>query len=256
MNLFDMHGKIAIVTGGHMGLGKGIVEALAEAGANIVICARRLARCQEVCSIISEKYGVKCLPIKCDVSRSDDVRSMVKSTLERFDKIDVLVNNAGMTSRFKSFFEMNDEDWDSIIDINLKGTFLCSREVAKEMIMRKEGKIINISSVFGFVTTRKMSGYCTSKAGINHLTKAMALDLVDYNIQVNAISPGFIKTELTDEWLSSQNGLKFINKSIPVRRLGEVKELKGAVLYLASSASSYTTGSVITVDGGKLAGYI
>ncbi len=250
--LFNLSGKVAIVTGGHSGLGKGIAEGLAEAGANIVIAARRLELCQEVSSEIEKKTGVKCLPIRCDVTKADAVNSLVESTVKEFGKVDILVNSAGKGGSDKPVFEMSDSDWDTTLDINLRGTFLCSRAAAREMIKQNEGKIINIASIMGaFIVVRNSGDYCTTKGGVVQLTKVMALELVRYNIQVNVICPGYFHTPMNYEFFSSEAGKNVIQNNIPMRRLGNIDELKGIAIYLASPASSFTTGATMVVDGGQ-----
>ena len=249
--MFDLSGKVAIVTGGHSGIGKGIAEGLAEAGADVVISARRFELCREVCSEIEGKLGVKCLPVRCDVTNTGEVNNLIEATIKEFGKVDILVNSAGVGGSEKPVVEMSDEDWDATLDINLRGAFLCSRAVAREMIKQNEGKIINIISQYGLIAARNMSAYCASKGGLLQLTKVMALELVRYNIQVNAICPGYFLTPLNYEFFSTEPGKKLVERNIPMRRLGNVDELKGIALYLASPASSFTIGASIVVDGGQ-----
>jgi len=250
LKMFDLSGKVAIVTGGHSGIGKGIAEGLAEAGANLVICARRFEVCREVCSGIEGKFGVKCLPIKCDVTKTDEVDNVVETTVKEFGKVDILVNSAGVGGSEKPVVKMSDEDWDMTVDIDLKGIFLCCRAAAREMIKRNEGKIINVASAMGFIASRYMSNYCASKAGVIHFTKVLALELIRYNIQVNTLCPGYFLTPLNYEFFSTEAGKKLIQNDIPMQRLGDVEELKGIAIYLASPASSFTTGAAFLVDGG------
>ena len=249
--MFDLSGKVAIVTGGHSGLGKGIAEGLAEAGADIVICARRFELCQEACSEIEKKLGVKSLPVRCDVTHTDEVNNLIESTIKEFGKVDILVNSAGIGGSEKPVVEMSDEDWDTTLNINLRGIFLCSRAAAREMIKKKEGKIINVASAAAFMASRNMAAYCAGKAGVVQLTRVMALELVKYNIQVNAICPGYFFTPMNYKFFSTEAGKKLVQRSIPMQRLGQVDELKGIAIYLASSASSFTIGASIIVDGGQ-----
>ena len=249
--MFDLNGKVAIVTGGHSGLGKGIAEGLAEVGADLVICARRFELCQEVCSEIEGKLGVKSLPVRCDVTRTDEVNNLIKSTIKEFGKVDILVNSAGIGASEKPVVAMSDEDWDTILNINLRGIFLCSRAAAREMIKQNEGKIINIASIAAFMASRNMAAYCAGKAGVVQLTKVMALELVKYNIQVNTICPGYFLTPMNYEFFSSETGKNVVQRNIPMQRLGQVDELKGIAIYLASSASSFTIGAAIIIDGGQ-----
>ena len=247
--MFDLTGKVAIVTGGYWGIGRGIAEALAEAGANVVICARHFDRCQQTCSEI-EKLGVKTLPVKCDVSNREDVEKMIKTTMQEFGKIDILVNNAGITGAAKAVVDMSDEEWSETIAINLTGIFLCSRAAAKEMIKQNKGKIINITSTASFMPLPYSGDYCASKGGALLLTKVMALELIKYNINVNAICPGFFETHLNPVF-----GAKILQeapKKIPIGRIAKVDEMKGLAIYLASPASDYLVGSAIVIDGGAI----
>lgn len=249
--MFDLSGKVAIVTGGHSGIGKGIAEGLAEAGADVVICARRFELCQEVCSEIEKKLRVKSLPVRCDVTNTDEVNNLIESTIKEFGKVDILVNSAGTGGSEKPVVEMSDEDWDTTLNINLKGVFLCSRAAAREMIKQNEGKIINIASLYAFMASRNMAAYCAGKAGVVQFTKVMALELVKYNIQVNAICPGYFFTPMNYKFFSTEAGKNLVQRNVPMQRLGKVDELKGIAIYLASSASSFTIGAAMVVDGGQ-----
>lgn len=249
--MFDLTGKVAIVTGGYQGIGRGIAEGLAEAGSDVVICARNYDRCAEACSEI-EKLGVKALPIRCDITKTDEVKELVSKTAKEMGKIDILVNNAGVGGSEKPIVEMSDEDWDHAVNIDLRGAFLCSREAAKEMIKQGGGKIINVSSVYGFTAVANMSAYCVSKGGLLQLTKVMALEFIKHNIQVNAICPGYFLTPMNRKFFESEIGQKVIKRSIPMGRLGNPEELKGTAIYLASSATDFMIGSAIVIDGGQL----
>ncbi len=249
-SMFDLHGKVAVVTGGHSGIGKGIAEALAMAGADIVIAARRLELCREVCNEIGGKYGVKCLPVKCDVSLSSDADNLIAAAVKEFGKIDILVNSAGVGASEKPVVKLSDQEWDGVVNTNLRGTFLCSRAAAREMSKRNQGKIINVSSMLGVVASRNMADYCSSKAGVIQFTRVLALELVKNNIQVNAICPGYFLTPMNAEFFGSEPGKQLIERMIPMRRLGRAEELQGIAIYLASDASSFTTGAAMTVDGG------
>lgn len=251
LSLFSLSGKVAIVTGGNSGIGRGIAEGLAEAGADVVIAARRYEQCQEVSSEITRKTGVRSIPIKCDASKTDEVNNLIQRTIEQFGKIDVLVNSAGKEMSNKPVIEMTDEEWDATIGINLRGIFLCSRAAAREMIKRNEGKIINIGSIMGGpIVTKNAADYCTAKGGVTQLTRVMALELARNNIQVNVIYPGYFLTPMNAEFFASEPGKNIIKNSIPIQRLGNVNELKGIAIYLASAASSFTTGASMVVDGG------
>ncbi len=249
--LFSLSGKVAVITGGHSGIGKGIAEGLAEAGADIVIAARRFELCQDVSAEIAKKTGVKALPLRCDVSKTEDANNLIATTVKEFGKVDILVNSAGIGGVEKPVIEMTDADWDRTLNIDLRGTFLCSRAGAREMVKRNEGKIINVASMYGIIATRYEADYCASKAGVIQLTKVMALELARNNIQVNVICPGYFNTPMNYKFFSSEAGKKIIQNSIPMRRLGNTDELKGIAVYLASPASSFTIGATMVVDGGQ-----
>ena len=256
--LFDLTGRVAIVTGGYTGIGKQMAEGLAEAGANLVICARNLDGCIKGAEEIGKQTGVETLALKCDVASPQDVENMVKDTLNKFDKIDILVNNAGIaTGGLPEDIKL--EDWENVLRINLTGTFLCSQEVGKVMIKSKRGKIINLASIMGFQTTELVSApsYVTSKGAIITLTRELAVRWIHHNINVNAIAPGWFPTHMTDPVLSPDKMGKAedLLRSIPARRFGGEDDLKGATVLLASSASDYIVGQVIVVDGGTLARY-
>jgi len=249
--MFNLTGRVAIVTGGYQGIGRGIAEGLAEAGSDVVICARNYDRCVDACSDI-EKLGVKTLPIRCDISKTEEVKSLVSETVKEMGKINILVNNAGVGGSEKPVIEMSDEDWDHAVNIDLRGAFLCAREATKEMIKQGGGKIINVSSIAGFIAMANMSAYCASKGGLLQLTKVMALECIRYNIQVNALCPGYFLTPLNRTFFESEVGQKIIKKNIPMGRLGSPEELKGTAIYLASPATDFMTGSAIVIDGGQL----
>lgn len=247
---FDLSGKVAVVTGGATGIGKGIAEGLAEAGANIVIGSRRLEKCKEACQEIGQKTGAQTLPLACDVTDSEAIKSFVVNIVSAMGQIDILVNNSGVEP-VKSILEMDEADWDITLNTNLKGIFTLSKEVVKKMIDRGAGgKIINVASIAGIVAGPSMSAYCASKGGCIQLTKVMALEWVKYNIQVNSICPGYFETPMVSEFVASEMGKKFIKNELPMRRVGQVNEIKGVAILLASQASSYITGASYIVDGG------
>ena len=253
MNLpyFDLTGKVAIITGGATGIGRGIAEGLAEAGADIVLAARRLEECEKACEEIKERTGAKTLPLRCDITKTDEIDILVDDVIKAFDHIDVLVNNSGIGGSEKPILKMTEEDWDRVTDTNLKGVFSISRAVAAKMVERGEGgKIINVVSIGSLIGWPNMSAYCASKGGCLQLTKVMALEWVRHNIQVNAILPGYFETPINKAFFSTDAGKKTIKNSIPMRRVGNIKEMKGVAILLASQASSVMTGSAVVVDGG------
>ncbi len=251
LSMFDLTGKVAIITGGHHGIGRGIAEGLAEAGCHVVISARNYERCVEACKEIG-KLGVDALPIRCDVTKSKETNHLILKTVKKMGRIDILVNNAGVEGKEKPIVNVSDKEWDEIIDTNLKGAFLCSRAAAKEMIRRGGGKIINIASVTAFIAMGHASAYCASKGGLVQLTKAMALEFAKCNIQVNAICPGYFSTPMSRRLYRPEIWEKIARKKVPMGRIGKPQELKGTAIYLASPATDFMTGSCIVVDGGQL----
>ncbi len=255
MNLpyFDLTGKVAIVTGGATGIGRGIAEGLADAGANIVIAARRIEKCRAACEEIADRTGVKALPLRCDLTRSQDIQALVDGVIRDFGHVDILVNNSGTGGAEKPILETTEEDWDSTININLKAHFTLSKAVVGPMRERgKGGKIINVASMGAIIAWPNMSAYNASKGGCVQLTKVMALEWARYNIQANAILPGYFDTPMNKDLFSSDIGKKMIKERIPLRRLAQIEEIKGLAILLASEASSFMTGSAIVMDGGYI----
>jgi len=247
---FDLTGKVAIITGGYQGIGRGIAEGLAEAGAQVVICARSFDKCVEACGEIGKK-GVKTLPVRCDITQKGEVETLVQKTVQEMGRINILVNNAGVGGSEKPILKMSDEDWDHALSIDLKGAFLLARAVVPEMSKEGGGKIINVASITAMIAMPNMSAYCASKAGLVQLTKVMALEFLKYNIQANALCPGYFLTPMNQKFFASKAGQEIIQKNIPMGRLGQVEELKGAAIYLASSATDFMTGSCLVIDGGQ-----
>ncbi len=251
-SMFDLTGKVAIVTGGYHGIGRGIAEGLAEAGAHVVLCARNYDKCAEACAEIGKK-GVKTLPVRCDITKKEEVENLVQKAGQEMGKIDILVNNAGVGGSEKPILKMSDEDWDYAVNIDLKGAFLLARAAVPEMKKSGRGKIINVASITAMIAMPNMSSYCASKAGLVQLTKVMALEFLPYNIQVNALCPGYFLTPMNEKFFATEVGQKIVRKNIPMGRLGKVQELKGTAIYLASSATDFMTGSCIVIDGGQTA---
>ncbi|WP_216830063.1 SDR family oxidoreductase [Alkalihalobacterium elongatum] len=250
LDLFKLDGKTAIVTGGGRGLGAQMAEALAEAGANVVICSRKLEQCEEVSKQLREK-GVRSLAFQCDISNPTDVQAVVDGTLEEFGKIDILINNSGATWGAPAA-EMPLEAWKKVMDVNVTGTFLMSQAVGREMIKQQSGKIINIASVAGLGGTDPQImdavGYHASKGAVITFTKDLAAKWGQYNINVNAIAPGFFPTKMSKGILDQ--GGKLVKDRTPLKRFGTDYDLKGAAVFLASNASNFVTGDVLVVDGG------
>jgi len=250
----DLKEKVVIITGARRGMGRSHAVSFAKEGAKVVVSDISLEDCQRVVEEI-EKMGEEAMAVKCDVTNKKEVEEMVKKTIEKWGKIDVLVNNAGIAD-FKPFLEMTEEDWQKTMDINLKGYFLCAQAVAKEMVKSKSGAIINIASIamgqvgIGFLD---LAHYCASKGGIVGMTEALALELAPYNIRVNAISPGAIETPMIDPLKANPQVMEGTLARIAMHRVGKPEEVSNLVLFLASDASSYMTGSDIVIDGGWLA---
>ena len=260
--LFDLTGRVAIVTGGSIGLGRQMADGLAEMGADLVLCARKQERCHQAAEEL-QQLGVKAIAIGCDVKNPDSIQEMVEATLSQFGRIDVLINNAGI-SWGAPVEEMRLEDWNKVIETNLTGTFLCAQAVGKVMIRQgrgensacknSAGKIINIASVAGLggaPAELPAIGYHASKGGVISFTKDLACKWASHNIQVNAIAPGWFPTHMSNRVLEHHEEL-FLSH-IPLRRFGNEHDLKGAAVFLASAASNYVTGHVLVVDGGQSA---
>lgn len=251
LSSFNLEDKTAIVTGAARGLGKAMANGLAEAGANIVIPDINYKEAKKTADEIRE-LGVETLALKCDVTEKNDVHNMVKKVVEEFDRIDILINNAGLCKNIAAE-EMSLEDWQEVIDINLTGVFLCSQAVGKEMIDNDGGSIINISSMSAEIVNypQPQCSYNASKAGVSQLTKSLAAEWAKYDIRVNAIAPGYMKTELTAEILEKNPERKeYWIEPTPMKRMGKPEELKGLAVYLASEASSFMTGNIMNIDGG------
>jgi len=250
---FDLTGKVAIVTGGATGIGRGIAEGLADAGADIVIAARRLEKCKVACEEISNRVGVKTLPSQCDITEKHDIHALVDGVLETFGHVDILVNNSGSGGSERPILETDEEDWDNTVNTNLKAVFTLSKAVAGKMRDRgKGGKIINVASMGAIIAWPNMSAYSASKGGCVQLTKVMGLEWARYNIQANAILPGYFDTPMSKDLFSSDVGKKMIKERIPMRRLARIEEIKGLAILLASEASNFMTGSAIVIDGGYI----
>ena len=247
---FDIREQTAIVTGASSGLGVTFAETLAERGVNLVIAARRYEKLIKVAEDISSKYNIKVVPVQTDVSQEEQVINIVKTAIEKFGSIEILVNNAGTASLSPSV-DMNLEEWKKVIDVNLTGVFLCARTVAREMIKKKYGKIVNIASIYGAVgDIFPTAPYYASKGAVINLTRALAIEWAPCKINVNAIAPGFFPSEMTETVFRDEKTLKYILSRTPIGRTGEPLDLKAALTYLASPASNYVTGQTLFVDGG------
>lgn len=249
LDFFNLEGKAAIVTGGNTGLGLAYVEALAAAGADLLVTTfdDNISEAKDVV----ESLGRKIVFVKGDLTKKETREEVVSTCLNEFGKIDILVNNAG-TIRRAPLLEYKDEDWQAVMDINLNAVYYLSQEVAKVMVKQGEGKIINIASMLSFQGGKFVPPYTASKHGVAGITKAFANELAEYNIQVNAIAPGYIKTQNTAPIRADENRNKEILSRIPAARWGEVSDLMGTVVFLSSKASDYLNGHILAVDGGWL----
>jgi NAD(P)-dependent dehydrogenase (short-subunit alcohol dehydrogenase family) len=251
--LFDLKGRVALVTGGSIGLGRQVAQALAEMGADIVLCARKRERCEQAAQEL-EALGVHALALACDVTDSEQIHAVVDAATASLGRIDVLVNNAGI-SWGSPFEDIRLADWHKVIETNLTGTFLFSQAVGKVMIAQGRGKIINMASVAGMGGAPseivQATAYHASKGAVITLTKDLACKWAAHNIQVNAIAPGWFPTHMSD-WVITHKRDRLL-ESIPSGRFGGEDDLKGATVFLASDASAYVTGHVLVVDGGQSA---
>jgi NAD(P)-dependent dehydrogenase (short-subunit alcohol dehydrogenase family) len=252
IDTFELRDKVALITGASSGLGKRFARVLARSGVKVGLAARRLDALQALATEI-EAGGGAAFAVKLDVSEESSVRRAVEEVEAALGTIDILVNNSGV-SIVKPALEQSADDWDAVMNVNLRGVFLMAREVAIRMREQKRGgSIINIASILGERQIGFVLPYAVSKAGVVQLTKTLALEVARYNIRVNAIAPGYIETEINSGFFATEAGAAVI-KRIPQRRIGKESDLDGALLLLASTASSFMTGSVVTVDGGHLVG--
>ncbi len=238
--------KVAIVTGASRGIGRLIAIALAGQGAKVVVSARNLEALQELTAEIKSQGG-EATAVAGDVAIEDDANNLIKQAVATYGQVNILINNAGIT-RDGLLLRMKDVDWDAVLDTNLKGAFHCIRAVAKFMSKQRSGRIINISSVVGEMGNSGQANYCASKAGLLGLTKSVARELARRNVTVNAITPGFILTDMTDNMTDKARDA--MTEQIPLGRLGDAEDVANAVLFLASDQSAYITGQVLGVNGG------
>lgn len=252
--MFELKGKVAVVTGASSGLGKSMAKGLAQQGADVAILARRIERLQELKSELEQTYGVKCLPVQCDVTKEDNVIDAAKQVEEFFGRADILINCAGkgLTIPIEN---LSFEDWKSDFDVDVHGIFLMTREIGKLMIKHNYGRIINIASMYGLVgnTALPSSAYHAAKGAVVNLTRAVAAEWAGKGIVCNCICPGYFSTELTEETLNSPEFTEYMKIHVPLGRYGNLEEINGLAVFLASEEASYITGAIIPIDGGYTA---
>ena len=249
--MFDklqLDGKVAIITGSTKGIGRGIAEGLAQAGANIVVVSRHQDECDAAAAEI-QKFGVQAIGIKTDVTKQDEIDNLITKTVEKFGHLDIMINNAG-SAVTKKAEELTEDDWNRVINVDMKAVFFCAQAAGRVMIQQNHGKIINVASMLGLIAEKQVLPYCVAKGGVIQMTKALALEWARYNIQVNAICPGYVVTAINEKELNEPKVFKHITGKIPMRRFGQVDDIAGLAVYLASPASDYMTGQPVVIDGG------
>ena len=252
IKIFDLSGKIALITGASKGLGKAFATALAEAGATPILVARNQSELEKTGKEIAQ-INPQCSWYAADITKENEVEKVVKEIINQFGKIDILVNNAATGRINFPPEETSLEQWNFVINTNLTGMFICSKAVGKEMIKRRKGKIINLASISGSIINKGVHGgsYDVSKSAIVALTRALAVEWAPYNINVNAIAPGYFLTEPNIKFFEAdQNFYNQVVDMVPLKKIGDPNDLKGTVIYLASEASNFMTGSIVVVDGG------
>jgi NAD(P)-dependent dehydrogenase (short-subunit alcohol dehydrogenase family) len=248
LDQFSLNSKVAIVTGSTRGIGRAIAEGLAGAGAAVVVNGRSPESVKTAAGAVPNSLGVV-----ADVSKAADVDQLIQKTTDKFGRIDILINNAGISPYFKPAETLKEAEWDEIIAVNLKGVFLCCEAVGRVMIPQKSGRIINISSIGGHVALPRLLAYCAAKGAVDQITRVLAVDWAPHNILVNSISPGWVDSDLTKGLRENTARRDALTRQIPLGRLGRPEEIVGAAIYLCSDAASYVTGATFCIDGGWLA---
>lgn len=246
---FDLSGRVAIVTGGSKGLGTAMAAGLASAGANVLLTSRHAKEAEQAASDIANEYSVKAIGIAADVTEADAVDAMVKTAIDEFGRIDILINNAGINIR-GPIDELSYEDFQQVQKINVDGIWLCCKAVTPHLKKSPAGRIVNMASTLGLVGLANRTPYTTSKGAVVQMTRALGLELAEHNISVNAICPGPFLTPMNEPIAETEEAKKFIVGAVALNRWGKLEEIQGAAIFLASDAASYVTGSMLTVDGG------
>ncbi|NOU95536.1 glucose 1-dehydrogenase [Paenibacillus sp. LMG 31456] len=249
LDRFKLDGRVALITGGCQGLGFAFAKALAEAGAIVAVTSRDEAKAAEGARRIREETGGQAIGVAVDVTDGGQARRMAEETAQALGRIDILINNAGINIR-KPILDYDEDSWDLVLNTNLKAPFLCAKAVVPYMIKQQYGRIINLSSMMGTIALAERSAYCSSKGGLIQLTKVMALEWAEHNITANAVCPGPFATELNQVVINNPEANQFFLDHLALKRWGNPDELTGLIIYLASEASSFMTGSSIVIDGG------
>ena len=251
MDLFSLDGKVALITGAGSGLGRQFAETLAGAGATVALAARRREKLEETAAIVRDKGG-NAICLELDVTDSLSVTNCIRETASEAGVPDILVNNAGIAKQ-GFLTDISEDDWDAVLDTNLKGVFMMAQAAAKSMIhAEKPGSIINVASILGLRVSKALGSYIAAKSAVVQLTKAMAIEWSRHNIRVNALAPGYFVTEINQEQFADGRADEFLKQRVPMGRVGDLHEISGPLLLLASDAGSYMTGSIVTVDGGHV----
>ncbi len=251
MNLFNLDGKVALITGAGSGLGRQFAATLADAGASVVLAARRREKLEETAETIRDRGG-NAICLELDVTDSLSITNCIRETVSEVGAPDILVNNAGIAKQ-GYLTDISEDDWDAVLDTNLKGVFMVAQAVAKSMITaNKPGSIINIASILGLRVSKALASYIAAKSAVVQLTKAMAIEWSRQNVRVNALAPGYFITEINEKQFADGAADDFLRERVPMGRVGDLPEIAGPLLLLASDAGSYMTGSIVVVDGGHV----
>lgn len=249
LTIEELKGRVALVTGGAKGLGLGFARGLAAAGAHVAVAGRSKAACTAAAQALGQEFGVRALACPADVTSVKQVGRMVEDVVAGLGRLDILVNNAG-TALTKRAEDVTEQDWDAVLDVDLKGVFFCAQAAGRVMINQGGGKIINVASALGLVGAKQVLPYCAAKGGVVQLTRALALEWARYDIQVNALCPGYVQTGMNEAALADERVRSHILGKIPARRLGRAEEMAAACVFLAGSGADYMTGQTLVVDGG------